>query len=268
MKLNIENIDDLGKRGVYKILNTINNKFYIGSTVDSFKNRIKCHFSELRRNKHLNKHLQGAFNKYGEKNFEVSILYCGNSLLDIRKKEQEYINSLDACNPKVGYNIDPDVYRKERNINTNKKISETLKRRYASGEITHVHKESPYKGVKRPEFGLKMRGNKISILVSDISSNPIAIFRGQLDIEEYTKDNIIPGTILGPHSTKGYYISKKMVAKYVNTGKPYKGLLFTKVRPLCPEMGIVKWMNCWNGETPNQQPSTPLTKCEGSETNP
>jgi len=58
-----------------------------------------------------------------------------------------------------------------------------------------------------------------------------------------------------------------MVAKYVNTGTPYKGLLFTKVEPLPPEMGVVKWENCWNGEIPNQQPSQPLTKLEGSETN-
>ena len=78
---------------------------------------------------------------------------------------------------------------------------------------------------------------------------------------------MIPGTIIGSHSTKGYYISKKMVAKYINTGKVYKGLLFTKVRPLSPEMGIAKWENCENGEIPNSQPSISLTTNEGSEAN-
>lgn len=73
--------------------------------------------------------------------------------------------------------------------------------------------------------------------------------------------------VLTPHSTKGYYISKKMVAKYIGTGKPYKGLLFNRVRSLSPEMGIAKWENCWEGEIPNQQPSISLTTNEGSETN-
>lgn len=267
MILNIQNLDDLNKKGVYKILNISNNKFYIGSTVESFKGRIRSHFNSLRRNAHLNEHLQNAFNKYKEDNFEVSILYIGNSLNDIRDKEQEYITSLNACNPSIGYNLDPDVYKKVRNECTNKKISETLKRKYASGEIVQSHRECIYKGKKRPEFSLKMRGNKVSILISGKEGNPIATFRGQLDIQEYSANHIIPGMVLGPHSSKGYYISKKMVAKYVNTGRFYKGLLFTKVEPLPPEMGVVKWENCWNGEIPNQQPSLPLTKQEGSETN-
>ena len=58
-----------------------------------------------------------------------------------------------------------------------------------------------------------------------------------------------------------------MVAKYVDTGKPYKGLLFTRTLPLSPEMGIVKWVNCENGEIPNSQPSFSLTTDEGSTTN-
>jgi hypothetical protein len=58
-----------------------------------------------------------------------------------------------------------------------------------------------------------------------------------------------------------------MVAKYIDTQKTYKGLLFKKVKPLSSEMGIAKWENCWNGEIPNQQPSISLTTNEGSETN-
>ena len=267
MKLNINNLEDLKKKGVYKILNIKNNKFYIGSTVDSFKQRIKDHFFKLRKNIHLNSHLQSAFNKYGEEYFEVSILYIGEHLKDIRAVEQKYINDLNVCNPNIGYNIDPNVYRKYRNEITNKKISETLKRKYASGEITVSHRPNIYKGKKRPEFALKLRGLKNAVAIYDKNNNLIVTFRGSLDVEEYTKNNIIPNIVLSPHSTNGYYISKKMVQKYIDTGKLYKGLLFKRVRPLSSEMGIVKWENCWNGEIPNQQPSQPLTKLEGSETN-
>lgn len=209
MKLKVDNLEDLQKKGVYKILNLCNGKMYIGSTVDSFKIRFKTHINKLRNNRHPNYHLQAAFNKYGEENLEFSILYFGTGLEEIRDKEQEYITSLNVCDTNIGYNLDPDIYNRVRSEKTNRQISETLKRKYASGEIVIQHRECVFKGRKRPDFAMKLRGNKISILVSDIHNTPIVIFRGQLDIQEYTTNCVIPGTILGPHSMKGYYISKK-----------------------------------------------------------
>ena len=55
-------------RGIYKIINVINNKFYVGSAVD-LKRRKTRHFSELRTGKHNNRHLQAAWVKYGEQAF-------------------------------------------------------------------------------------------------------------------------------------------------------------------------------------------------------
>lgn len=243
MKLKIDNLSDLSRKGVYQIHNLINGKKYIGSTVDSFKMRFKTHINKMRNQKHPNKHLQGAYNKYGEENLEFSILYFGENPNDIRDKEQEFISLLCVCDPKIGYNLDPDVYKKVRSESTNRQISETLKRKYATGELIACSRECIYKGKKRPEHGMMMRGHKIAILISDLQNNPVATFRGQLDIQEYSSENKLPGIILGPHSTKGYYISKKMVAKYVNTGKPYKGFYFTKVAPLSPEEGFVRWEN-------------------------
>lgn len=256
MKYNIIELNDLTKKGVYKIENLVNHKVYIGSTRDSFKTRLKTHLSRLRRGVHENLHLQGAFCKYSEENFELSILYIGENKEDILTKEQEYINMYNSCNPKLGYNLDPIVDRSVRSKETNKKISETLKRKFASGEIKPAHTPCKFKGKKRPEHGLILRGHKISILITTEDDYPIVIFRGQLDIEEYTLTHKLPFMKIGPHSSKGYYISRRMVAKYVKSGKVYKGLKFKKVEPLSPEMGVAKWINCWEGETPNQQPSS------------
>jgi group I intron endonuclease len=55
-------------RGIYKIINVVNNKFYVGSAVD-LKRRKTRHFSELRTGKHNNRHLQAAWAKYGEQAF-------------------------------------------------------------------------------------------------------------------------------------------------------------------------------------------------------
>jgi group I intron endonuclease len=54
--------------GIYKIINILNNKFYVGSAVD-LKRRKTRHFSELRKGNHRNGHLQAAWKKYGEQAF-------------------------------------------------------------------------------------------------------------------------------------------------------------------------------------------------------
>ena len=55
-------------RGIYKIINVVNNKFYVGSAVD-LKRRKTRHFSELRTGKHKNRYLQSSWDKYGEQAF-------------------------------------------------------------------------------------------------------------------------------------------------------------------------------------------------------
>lgn len=55
-------------QGIYKIINAANDKFYIGSAV-SLRKRKARHFSELRHGKHNNRHLQRAWDKYGEQVF-------------------------------------------------------------------------------------------------------------------------------------------------------------------------------------------------------
>jgi len=59
--------------GVYEIVNTINKKRYVGSSVN-IKRRWQTHKSKLRKGIHENEHLQRAWNKYGENCFEFHIL--------------------------------------------------------------------------------------------------------------------------------------------------------------------------------------------------
>lgn len=59
--------------GVYQITFKNSDKRYIGSAI-KLSNRKKSHISQLRNNKHPNKHLQNAFNKYGEENYIFKIL--------------------------------------------------------------------------------------------------------------------------------------------------------------------------------------------------
>lgn len=64
-----ERLKILKNCGIYIIRNLVNDKIYVGSSVN-IKRRFAQHKSTLRHNTHKNKHLQNAWNKYGEENFE------------------------------------------------------------------------------------------------------------------------------------------------------------------------------------------------------
>jgi len=87
--------------GIYQIENQINGKRYIGSAVN-LRQRWAVHLSTLRCEQHRNKHLQRAFNKYGELVFTFSILEQIKDSKQLIPHEQYY---LDTLNPE--YNIAP-----------------------------------------------------------------------------------------------------------------------------------------------------------------
>ena len=86
------------KTVIYKIINTVNNKIYVGSALN-FNLRKNSHLGYLRKNTHINKHLQSAYNKHGEDSFIFEVIEDCNKE-DLLKREQFYI---DTLNPE--YNI-------------------------------------------------------------------------------------------------------------------------------------------------------------------
>lgn len=81
----------MANTGIYKIWSLSNpDKIYIGSAVN-IKDRWNRHLSELRKNKHGNRHLQHHFNKYGENDLVFAVVkYCEvKQLLSI---EQDFID--------------------------------------------------------------------------------------------------------------------------------------------------------------------------------
>jgi group I intron endonuclease len=95
----------INESGIYQISNLIDGKLYIGSAV-CIRKRWNHHKGLLRRGRHVNKHLQKAWNKYGEDNFNFEVVrYCEkNALLT---QEQIYIDQLNAASRKFGYNLKP-----------------------------------------------------------------------------------------------------------------------------------------------------------------
>ena len=89
--------------GIYKIKCLKNNKVYIGQSVNIMQ-RWYVHKTKLRANKHDNIYLQNAWNKYGERNFEFSIIErCKKEELD--SKEEYYIKYYNSFNTDYGFNM-------------------------------------------------------------------------------------------------------------------------------------------------------------------
>lgn len=93
--------------GVYLITNLFNYKVYVGSSLN-IKKRSLAHKSLLRRNKHGNKYLQNAINKYSLDNFIFELIEALPTHL-LREREAFWINAYDATNRKIGYNIAKDT---------------------------------------------------------------------------------------------------------------------------------------------------------------
>ena len=78
--------------GIYCIINTLNGKKYIGSSVNIYSRWLK-HRATLRGNYHGNPHLQNAWNKYGEKSFHFFIVEkCPPEVL--KEREDFYIKNM------------------------------------------------------------------------------------------------------------------------------------------------------------------------------
>ena len=88
--------------GIYKITNTINNKCYIGKSVDLGK-RLKRHIKCAKLLDHPNPHLNNSFIKYGTENFTIEIIEeCTED--ELNDKEKYWINYYKSYDPLYGYN--------------------------------------------------------------------------------------------------------------------------------------------------------------------
>lgn len=90
---------DIENKGIYKIFNTEDGRYYVGSATISFKKRLTQHISDLSKGKHRNIHLQRAYNKHGWEKFLFVIVEVLENDEDIIKREQIYLDE------KPDYNI-------------------------------------------------------------------------------------------------------------------------------------------------------------------
>ena len=91
--------------GIYKITNLINNKSYIGQSINIEKRWYEHRYkSQCEDDRSFNSILHIAFRKYGIDNFKFEILEELKTVEQLDKKEQYYIKLYNTITPN-GYNI-------------------------------------------------------------------------------------------------------------------------------------------------------------------
>ena len=89
--------------GIYKIINLVNNKIYIGCA-SNIRTRKNGHIYDLRKGIHKNDYLQKAWTKYGELNFKFEVVeLCDINVL--HKKEHFWVSFYNCLDRSVGYNL-------------------------------------------------------------------------------------------------------------------------------------------------------------------
>jgi len=168
------------RSGIYCIENSKNKKRYIGQTTDLRRRKLR-HFLDLEKNSHYNKHLQGAYNKYGKTAFEFNILiYC--EPFELTKYEQFFVN---FYTPEILYNerlecVDSSFGIK-RSKETKRKMSEShvgfLGKNHSKEAKRKISKTIIEKGINK--------GEKNGMYGKTGEKNP---FYGKQHTEEFRKE--------------------------------------------------------------------------------
>lgn len=128
---------------IYKIINHINNKVYIGQTRRTVESRYREHINAAIRG--CGYYLTQAMRKYGIENFSVETLCTANDVSELNELEHRYIEQYRSNDSRFGYNLapggesntmdSPTVKAKHdakmRSPEVRSKISETVKQRIA-----------------------------------------------------------------------------------------------------------------------------------------
>ncbi len=200
--------------GIYCITCSISDHKYVGQSKDLYK-RKNGHFNALKNNKHKNKHLQNAYNKYGVESFSFSILcYCEPVVNALNKMEQFWIDALHPI-----YNKAP-VAGSPLGV----KMSEEAKRKMS--ESRKGEKGSFWGKNHTEETKKKMSLAKIGKKFSESHKNNMSISRKGKPFSEEHK-NKIANSMRGHKNALGHSQSdetkKRMSVSKTGINNPFFG---------------------------------------------
>lgn len=138
---------------IYKIINTVNGKIYIGQTIRTLEERKKQHFRDAFINI-SSCAIHRAMRKYGKDKFIFETLYLCLSKKDMDRKEKEMISKLNSVRPN-GYNLTAGgegLYGYKHTDAAKAKVSKANKgRKMSADEIEARKKTHPHRKLTEEE---------------------------------------------------------------------------------------------------------------------
>lgn len=131
---------------IYKVINKVNNKVYVGQTTRSLEERKIQHLSNADRG--CNFIFHRAIRKHGEDNFDWVVLEKCSNIDKLNKREEQWIKKLNTISPN-GYNLRSGGENSSVHIGTKNKMSKA-----------HIGKK--FSKDHRKNLSLSLRGKKKS----------------------------------------------------------------------------------------------------------
>jgi group I intron endonuclease len=140
--------------GIYRIVNTKNRKFYIGSSKNIIR-RFGIHRSGLNHNRHHCIHLQRSWNKHGQAAFKFEILkeISNASEQQLLDEELKFINELLPAYNVGGVGGGDNLTKNPNREDIIKRITESLRARIA--EMTEVERKRIWSHPGKTNFNWK-----------------------------------------------------------------------------------------------------------------
>ena len=168
---------------IYQILNIVNNHCYIGSAAN-YRKRKNKHLSLLQKGTHHCRHLQNAFNAYGNTSFVFNVLEDVPKASHLVERENWWI---DKLNPE--YNVIREGILNhlglKRTVGTRLKISRALTGRHLSEETKQKLREiSTGKKQSLLTIERKRLGNFKPIIQATLDGDVVREWKSATEAEE------------------------------------------------------------------------------------
>lgn len=114
---------------VYKCVNIVNNKIYIGCTTRSLKKRFRDHIRCATKNvtRYKRRYFYNAIRKYGGESFKIELLEELYTFEEMLNAEAKWILHYNSTNGEFGYNSTTGGRQAKMTEEVKKKISDTMK---------------------------------------------------------------------------------------------------------------------------------------------
>ena len=190
--------------GVYLIRFTGSELVYIGSTSRGFRKRRYIHMYDLRVNRHINRHLQHAYNHYGLDAFEFVILevvddpsqvVCREDYwMDTYRATHKLYNVLPHAGSPRGMKFSPLTEAQKENLRvklTGRKPTEEQRQRQRDGitpEVRARHSAAT-RGKKMPASMIEKQRVRMAKTHAGLASPDGVEYRDIVDLSAFCKDH-------------------------------------------------------------------------------